>query len=57
MMLLAQQTKTTAARRTPRDPVADFPSGSMYRLPDGGHGFPAVAFKAAMVDAARLSMA
>ena len=52
MMLLAQQTKTRA-KKDAKDPVADF-ERSMYRLPDGGHGFPAVAFKAAMVDAARL---
>lgn len=52
MMLLAQQTKTRA-KKAPKDPAADF-ERSMYRLPDGAHGFPAVAFKSAMVDSARL---
>lgn len=52
MMLQAQQTKTRA-KKEPKNPVGDF-ERSMYRFPDGGHGFPAVGFKAAMVDAARL---
>lgn len=52
MMLQAQQTKTRA-KKEPKSPIDCF-ERSMYRLPDGGHGFPAVAFKAAMVDAARL---
>lgn len=52
MMLQAMQTKTRA-KKQPRDPVADF-GRSMYRFADGGHGFPAVGFKAAMVDSARL---
>lgn len=52
MMLQKMQTKTRTPK-APRDPLADFES-SMYRLADGGHGFPAVAFKAAMVDSARL---
>lgn len=52
MMLLAQQTKTRA-KKAAKDPLADY-ERSMYRLPDGGHGFPAVAFKGAMVEAARL---
>lgn len=52
MMLDAQQTKTRT-KKAPKDPAADF-ERSMYRLPDGRHGFPAVGFKAAMVDSARL---
>ncbi len=52
MMLQAQQTKTRA-KKEPKDPVAAF-QRSMYRFADGGHGFPAVGFKAAMVDSARL---
>lgn len=52
MMLLAQQTKTRK-RKDAKDPAADY-ERSMYRMLDGGHGFPAVGFKAAMVDSARL---
>lgn len=52
MMLEAQQTKTRA-KKAAKDPEADF-ERSRYRLPDGGDGFPAVGFKAAMVDSARL---
>lgn len=52
MMLEAQQTKTRK-KKDPKDPIADF-NRSMYRLADGGHGFPAVGFKAAMVDSARM---
>lgn len=52
MMLEAQQTKTRK-RKDPKDPVADY-ERSMYRFADGGHGFPAVGFKAAIVDSARL---
>ena len=52
IMLEAQQTKTRK-KKEPKDPVADF-ERSMHRLSDGTHGFPAVAFKAAIVDAARL---
>lgn len=52
IMLEAQMTKTRA-KKEPKDPVANF-EASQYRLDDGGHGFPAVAFKSAMVDSARL---
>lgn len=52
IMLEAQQTKTRKKKEA-KDPVADF-ERSMHRLADGGHGFPAVGFKAAIVDAARL---
>jgi hypothetical protein len=46
MMLDAQQ-----GRKTPKqvkDPQADF-EATMYRFPDGGHGFPVMAFKSATV--------
>lgn len=52
MMLEAQQTRTRA-KKTPKDPAADF-ERSKYLLADGADGFPAVAFKCALVDAARL---
>ncbi|HEY6110581.1 MAG TPA: hypothetical protein VIV56_16885 [Gemmatimonadales bacterium] len=39
-------------RRPPRDPQGDF-KGSLYHHPDGGYGFPAAAFKQAMVGACR----
>ena len=52
MMLQAQQTKTRAPKE-PKDPAAHF-ERSRYRLPDGADGFPAVGFKAAMVDSARV---
>jgi hypothetical protein len=35
-----------------KDPEADYQS-SMYRMPDGGHGFPVLGFKAATVGGAR----
>lgn len=52
MMLEAQQQKTRT-KKAAKDPVACY-KASMYRFTDGGHGFPAVGFKAAMVDSARL---
>jgi hypothetical protein len=39
------------AGRAKKDPEADF-RGSLYGHPEGGYGFPAIAFKAAAVDAA-----
>lgn len=53
MMLDKQQLKSTSKKKEAKDPVECYEL-SMYRLPDGGHGFPAVGFKAAMVDSARL---
>lgn len=53
MMLDAQQGKKKA--KTHKDPEADF-KRSLYEMPDGStlnYGFPATAFKAATVDAAR----
>jgi hypothetical protein len=52
MMLEAQQTKARP-KKDPKDPVANF-EASRYRFPDGRDGFPATAFKAAIVHAARL---
>ena len=46
MMLDAQQGKKTP--KQPKDPQQDFET-SMYRFEDGGHGFPIMAFKSAMV--------
>lgn len=51
MMLEAQQTKART-KKDPKDPVANF-EASRYRMPDGRDGFPATAFKAAIVGAAR----
>jgi hypothetical protein len=48
-MLDKQQKKAKGAREA-KDPVADF-EASLYRLPDGGYGFPSVAFKNAAVTA------
>jgi len=52
MMLQAQQTKTRA-KKSPKDPVANF-EASKYKLKDGSDAFPATAFKAAIVHAGRL---
>lgn len=38
--------------KTPKDPAAEY-EAAFYRLKDGGYGFPAVAFKAATVEASR----
>lgn len=57
-MLEAMQTKTRA-KKDPRDPLADY-EASMYRLPkdeatgEEAHGFPAVGFKAAVINAVSL---
>lgn len=51
LMLSAQQT-TARPKRAPKDPAANFQE-ARYLLPDGQDGFPATAFKAAIVDAAR----
>lgn len=52
MMLEGQQTKARP-KKEPKDPVANF-EASRYRFEDGRDGFPATAFKAAIVHAARL---
>lgn len=41
------------SKKEPKDPEADYQS-SLYLLPDGTAGFPAAAFKAAMVGACRM---
>ena len=51
-MLSAQQT-SARAKKSPKDPLAEF-TASRYRLNDDQDGFPATAFKAAIVHAARL---
>jgi hypothetical protein len=48
--MLDKQTKKAKGAREAKDPNADF-LASMYRLADGGHGFPSVAFKNAAVTA------
>lgn len=52
MMLEAQQS-SARKKKEPKDPVALF-EASRYRLADGTDGFPATAFKAAIVHAARM---
>lgn len=48
--MLAKQMKKAKAAKEAKDPKADF-EASMYRLSDGGYGFPSVAFKNAAVTA------
>lgn len=50
MMLRKHMGEAEAGKKEPKDPVEDF-NQSLYRLPDGGYGFPSVAFKAAAVTA------
>lgn len=52
LMLAAQQGHKTRTHQ-PKDPEADA-EACMYRLPDGGAGMPATAFKSALVSGARL---
>lgn len=52
-MMLEKQQTSARAKKSPKDPEALFES-SKYRLLDGRDGFPATAFKAAMVHAGRL---
>jgi hypothetical protein len=49
LMLDAQQGRKNP--KQPKDPIADY-EGSMYRFPDGKHGFPTLGFKAATVTGA-----
>jgi len=49
--MLGKQMKKAKGAKEAKDPRADF-EASMYRLADGGYGFPSVAFKAAAVTAA-----
>jgi hypothetical protein len=48
--MLNKQMMVASEGKEAKDPQADFES-SLYRLPDGGYGFPAIAFKAAAVTA------
>ncbi|MDB5606716.1 MAG: hypothetical protein JWP25_3616 [Bradyrhizobium sp.] len=48
--MLDKQTKAAKGAREAKNPTADF-EASMYRLADGGHGFPSIAFKNAAVTA------
>lgn len=50
--MLDKQMKKGRQAKEAKDPERDFQE-SLYKLPDGGFGFPAVAFKAAMVGACR----
>jgi hypothetical protein len=49
-MMLAKQMKTAKQGKAAKDPVQDY-NDSLYPHPDGGYGFPAIAFKSAAVDA------
>lgn len=48
--MLAKQMKKAKAPKAAKDPEQDFRE-SLYPHPDGGYGFPSVAFKSAAVDA------
>jgi hypothetical protein len=48
--MLGKQMKQAKGAKDAKDPLRDF-QDSLYRLPDGGHGFPSVGFKAAAVTA------
>lgn len=49
-MMLGKQMGKAKAKKEPKDPEQDY-QDSLYPHPDGGYGFPAVAFKAAAVRA------
>lgn len=48
--MLGKQMKTAKQAKEAKNPKADFES-SLYRLSDGGYGFPSIGFKAAAVTA------
>ena len=50
--MLNKQMKKAKSARIAKDPQADY-EGSMYRFPDGGHGFPSRGFKEAAINACR----
>lgn len=52
--MLDKQMKVAKKGREAKDPQRDFEE-SMYRLPEGGYGFPSIAFKCAAVDACRFT--
>ena len=51
-MMLDKQLGKAAHKKAPKNPEQDF-LDSLYPHPDGGYGFPAVAFKSAAVSACR----
>lgn len=51
--MLDKQTGKTRQKKAPKDPVADY-EAAKYQLEDGRLAMPAVAFKAAIVDGARM---
>jgi hypothetical protein len=51
-MMLDKQMKKAKTAKPPKDPQREYEE-AMYRFPDGGHGFPARAFKAAAINACR----
>lgn len=52
--MLDKQMKKAKTAKEAKDPKADY-LASLYKHPDGGYGFPCVAFKAAAVGACRFS--
>lgn len=52
--MLDKQMKRAKTAKEAKDPQADY-EASLYPHPDGGYGFPAVAFKAAAVGACRFA--
>jgi hypothetical protein len=50
--MLHKQMGTATPKKAPKDPVQDY-EDSLYRMPDHGYGFPAAAFRSAIIDAAR----
>jgi hypothetical protein len=52
-MMLDKQQTSAREKKAPKDPVENY-EASRYRFPDGRDGFPATAFKAAIVHAGRL---
>jgi hypothetical protein len=52
--MLDKQMKRGKQKKEAKDPEADFEE-SLYPMPGGGYGFPAVAFKSAMVGACRFA--
>jgi hypothetical protein len=48
--MLGKQMKQAKGAKEPKNPKADYES-SLYRLADGGYGFPSIGFKAAAVTA------
>lgn len=51
-MMLDKQMKKAKSGKQAKNPQDDY-EATMYRLPDGGHGFPARGFKASAVNACR----